>query len=83
MEKNWQVYMLKCADGTYYTGISTDVERRVKEHNEAKVGAKYTKARRPVVLVHTESGFNRSEAAKREALLKKEPRSHKKLLAKD
>lgn len=75
--------MLKCADGTYYTGVTTDVGRRVAEHNEAKTGARYTKARRPVRLVYTESGYTQSEALKREAALKKEPRSYKESLAKD
>jgi putative endonuclease len=83
MKNNWQVYMLRCADGTYYTGVTTDVKRRVLEHNEAKTGARYTKARRPVVLVYTESGYTQSEALKREVALKKEPRTHKESLAKD
>ena len=45
------VYILECADGTLYTGITTDLERRLDEHNNSSKGAKYTRARRPVVLV--------------------------------
>ena len=46
----WFVYILECADGSLYTGITTDLERRVSEHNEGKLGARYTRARRPVKL---------------------------------
>ncbi|SKB57757.1 putative endonuclease [Lachnospiraceae bacterium] len=60
------VYMLECADGTYYTGITTDPERRLKEHNFSEKGAKYTRARRPVKMVYTESFPDRSSASKRE-----------------
>ncbi len=60
------VYMLRCADGTLYTGITTDIKRRVEEHNESPKGAKYTKARRPVELVYEESCASRSAAQKRE-----------------
>ncbi len=72
----WYVYMLRCADGTLYTGVTTDLERRVSEHNgltktaNAK-GAKYTKARRPVALVYYEEVEDRSAAQGREAALRK------------
>lgn len=63
--------MVRCSGGSLYTGITTDVERRVGEHNgESPLGARYTRARRPVTLVYRESFVNRSEAAKREAAIK-------------
>lgn len=71
------VYILKCSDGTLYTGITTDVERRVKEHNESNLGAKYTKARRPVKLVYVEEFENRSDASFRENMIKKLTRENK------
>jgi putative endonuclease len=64
------VYMLECSDGTLYTGITTDLVRRLDEHNNSTKGAKYTRARRPVVLVYQEQHFNRSEASKREFFIK-------------
>jgi putative endonuclease len=48
----WYVYILECKDKTFYTGITTDLERRIKEHNNSLLGAKYTKSRRPVKLVY-------------------------------
>ncbi|OGG65764.1 endonuclease [Candidatus Kaiserbacteria bacterium RIFCSPLOWO2_02_FULL_45_11b] len=71
METNWFVYIVRCKDATLYTGVTTDPEKRVIAHNAAKAGAKYTKMRRPVELVYVESGFNRSDAHKREAVIKK------------
>ena len=65
------VYMVKCSDNTLYTGITTDLQRRVQEHNESKKGAKYTRLRRPVRLVYSEECQNRSSASKREAAIKK------------
>jgi len=65
------VYMLKCADDTFYTGIATQLERRVEEHNSSDKGAKYTRARRPVVLVYSEVHPDRSSASKREYEIKK------------
>ncbi len=82
MDKNWFVYILTCADNSLYTGVTTDVGKRVLAHNEAKTGAKYTKARRPVTLTYTESGFSRGEALKREAAIKNLSREEKKLLIK-
>ena len=69
--EQWYVYILKCADSTLYTGVTTDIERRLKEHNHEKIGAKYTRARRPVSLVYKENYQNRVEATRREAELKK------------
>ncbi len=67
----YYVYMLECADGTLYTGITTDLERRIEEHNSSEKGAKYTRSRRPVSLVHHECFENRSDASKREYYIKK------------
>ena len=70
------VYMLRCADGTLYTGIATDVDRRVAEHNSGK-GAKYTRSRLPVQLVYTEGFETKSEAMHREAEIKRLTRIEK------
>ncbi len=67
---SYVVYILECSDGTFYTGITTDMTRRLAEHNESKVGAKYTKARRPVTLVYEECSTSRSTAQKREYVLR-------------
>lgn len=74
---NWYVYILECSDGTFYTGITTDLKRRVREHNQTKLGAKYTRVRRPVKLVYHESCENRSDAGKSEYRLRKLPRRSK------
>ncbi len=75
-------YILECADGTYYTGWTTDPERRVSQHNKG-VGAKYTSTRRPVKLVYLETYPNRVDAMKRELAIKKMKRAQKiKLVAK-
>jgi len=68
MTKNsWFIYMVRCADNSLYTGIAKDVERRIHEHNSDNTsGAKYTKARRPVVLVYQEACESRSAATRRE-----------------
>ncbi|WP_036228302.1 GIY-YIG nuclease family protein [Marinobacterium jannaschii] len=67
----WYVYMLRCADGTLYTGVSTDPCRRLREHNgEIKGGARYTRARRPVALVWQEPQPDRSAACRREVAVK-------------
>lgn len=67
---DYTVYILSCADGTYYTGIARDMARRLLEHNESDKGAKYTKGRRPVTLMYEEVVPNRSEAQKREYVLR-------------
>ena len=67
----WFIYIVRCADDTLYTGITTDLERRITEHNTDKKGAKYTRARRPVELVYHEPLDNRSEASIRESEIKK------------
>jgi putative endonuclease len=74
----WWVYMLRCADGTLYTGITTDVTRRLAEHNGAGgLGARYTRSRRPVHVVHVEATGSRSAAARREAAIKRLDRARK------
>jgi len=75
--KCWFVYLLRCADDTLYTGICTAVERRVGEHNAGPLGARYTRARRPVVLVYCEAAANRSEALRREREIKRRDRAWK------
>lgn len=73
----WYVYMVECSDKTLYTGIATDVERRVDEHNTSSKGAKYTSNRRPVKLVYFETATNRSVASKREYAIKQLSRTDK------
>lgn len=73
------VYMAECADGTLYTGISTDVVRRMAEHN-AGTGAKYTRTRRPVRPVYVEEAADRSEASRREFEIKHLTRKEKEAL---
>lgn len=67
----YYVYILKCSDDTLYTGITTELERRILEHNGSTQGAKYTRVRRPVQLVYSEKYENRSLASKREYEIKK------------
>jgi putative endonuclease len=72
------VYMLECADGSLYTGVATDIERRLRQHNGELVGgARYTSGRRPVRLVWSESCENRGAAQAREAQIKKLHRTDK------
>ncbi|MBU0908197.1 MAG: GIY-YIG nuclease family protein [Proteobacteria bacterium] len=79
-ENSWQVYIVCCRDGTYYTGITRNLSRRISEHNSTKGGARYTRSRRPVELVYAEPAASRSAAAKREYQLKKMPLTRKKEL---
>ena len=77
----WFVYMLRCADGTLYTGITTDIDRRLAEHNgEAGLGARYTRSRRPVALAYSEPADGRAEASRREAAIKRLDRASKQQL---
>lgn len=74
----WYVYIVRCADGTLYTGVTTDLVRRVRQHNgEIRGGAKYTSTRRPVVLVGAERHPDRSSAQKREYRIKRMSRKRK------
>jgi putative endonuclease len=71
------IYMLRCADNTLYTGITTDIARRLQEHNIGKKWAKYTRMRRPVELIFEEAHTTRSEASKREYSIKQLSRTEK------
>ena len=73
------VYIVLCADNTLYAGITTELERRIKEHNESDKGAKYTRVRRPVTLVYSEKHPDRSAASKREYEIKKKMNRAEKL----
>ena len=75
----YYVYMVRCADETLYTGIATDLERRIEEHNSSTKGAKYTRVRRPVTLVYQEEFPDRSSASKREYMIKKKMNRKEKL----
>ena len=72
----YYVYILRCADGTLYTGYTDDVERRLRAHNSGK-GAKYTRSRRPVALAYAEEWPDKSAALKREAAIKQLRRADK------
>lgn len=88
MEQKYYVYILKCADGTLYTGYTSDLQARLASHNgigadgspsgsASAKGAKYTRSRRPVILVYSEEADSRSAALRREAAIKKMPRARK------
>ena len=77
----WFVYLVRCADGSLYTGIARDVERRCRQHN-AGTASRYTRSRRPVVLVHHESHASQSDALKRELAIKAMDRAAKLALLK-
>ena len=77
-EKIWTIYILECGDKTLYCGITNNIENRLKQHNgEIKGGAKYTRSRQPLELVYQESAISRSEALKREIVIKKRTRKTK------
>jgi len=69
--KIYSLYILECADGTLYTGVAIDLEKRVQEHNSSELGAKYTRGRRPVKLAFSQEFADRSQASKEEARIKK------------
>lgn len=73
---NWVLYILKCSDQTLYTGITNNLENRLLAHQMGK-GAKYTRGRTPLDLIHIENFHGRSDAAKREAAIKKLSRANK------
>ena len=77
MSSSWKIYIVECSDGSFYTGITTDIDRRILEHNFSFKAAKYTRSRRPVRLVYEESASNRSEASKREYSIKRLKRKNK------
>lgn len=75
--KRWFVYIVKCSDGTLYTGVTTDIDRRLHEHNFTKKGAKYTMSRRPVALVACKLIKEKSDAFKLEYKVKQKKKSDK------
>jgi putative endonuclease len=79
MIKNWQVYIILCSDNSFYTGITTDLERRFRQHAEGG-GAKYFRGRQPIKVVYFETCHNRSSAARRELLIKAMGRADKEIL---
>ena len=76
MANTWKLYILRCGDGSLYTGITTDVERRLETHRSGK-GAKYTRGRGPLELVYTEQCPDKGTALKRELAIKALPREEK------
>ncbi len=79
--ERWSVYILRCADNSLYTGVTTDVSRRLDQHNGlVKNGAKYTRNRQPVELVYQEDADSRSAACKREYAIKSLSKSQKEQL---
>lgn len=78
--KPWHVYLVRCADGSIYTGITDNVEARLKKHNSGR-GAKYTAQRRPVILLHSEKLDSQGSAMKREAQIKRWSKKQKEALA--
>ena len=78
-KSTWFVYMIHCSDDSYYTGITTDVERRFAEHKN-KQGAKYFYGREPIEVVYIASGYDRSSASKREDQIKLYSRTEKLIL---
>ena len=76
LSAGWWVYILRCSDGTLYTGCTTDVEKRLAAHNNGR-GAKYTRGRGPVTLVYREACGSRSAALRREAAVKRLSRAEK------
>ena len=74
---NWTVYIIRCDDYSLYTGVTTDVKRRFREHRDLPTGAKYFNGRKPLEVVYREGGHSRSSAAQREAAIKKLSRADK------
>ncbi len=72
MDEDWHVYVLQCADGTLYTGVARDLQKRLLQHNGAQTGGpKYTRGRRPVQLMWSDTAVDRSAAQQWEAAIKK------------
>jgi len=81
MQQQWFTYLLRCSDNTLYAGVTTDLTRRLLEHNNSnKLGAKYTRVRRPVSLAYAEHNLNRKAACQREYQLRKLTKSQKEYL---
>ena len=79
-DEHWFVYIIEGDDGAYYTGVTTDIERRFNEHYEGARGARYFRGRKPVGVVYQESGHSRSSACQREAEIKRLRREQKQQL---
>ena len=79
METPWQLYILRCGDGTLYTGIAVDAEKRLRQHRSGK-GAKYTRGRGPLEMVYLEQCENHPQALRRELEVKKLTRAEKEVL---
>lgn len=77
----WHLYLLRCGDGSFYTGVTTDIERRIRKHQEGKA-SRYTRTHRPIVLVHNEECGSRSQALSRECAVKSLSRQDKEDLIK-
>jgi len=73
------VYILRCANNALYTGITIDLEKRVEEHNNSPLGAKYTRNKRPVKLIWSQEVEDRSQASKLERKIKKMPKNEKEI----
>ncbi|WP_111640810.1 GIY-YIG nuclease family protein [Marinimicrobium alkaliphilum] len=80
MSHEWQVYIILSSDNQLYTGITTDIERRWREHTRGKAGARYFRGRTPAQLCYLETGHDRSSASQREAAIKKLSRAQKNTL---
>ena len=78
--KMWHVYILECRDKTFYTGVTTDLKRRIEEHNTSDLGAKYTKGRRPVKLIYSIKRKDKSGALREECRIKQLSRAEKLLM---
>ncbi len=83
MSNTWYVYLLRCSDNSLYAGITTDLTRRLAEHNSSKLGAKYTRCRRPVELAYVEGVEGRSTASKKEYQIRKLSKLKKEQLVTD
>lgn len=81
-DKPWFIYLLRCADNSLYAGVTTDLERRLHEHNQSRTkGAKYTRVRRPVTIAYAEQATTRQHACQREYQVRKLSKHEKEKLA--
>jgi len=78
--KPWYLYVLRCSDDTFYTGVTTNINRRLHEHNNTPKGAKYTRSRRPVELIYSLTFSSQSTAQAAEAQFKKMSRKQKSMM---
>ncbi len=81
MKTDWTIYILRCSDNSLYTGITKNIAKRVEEHNsDGRLAAKYTRSRRPVLLVYEEHAASRSDATRRELEIKRMGKKAKEML---